>query len=166
MAKIDTWDGLFKVIENDLFDIMNGMNQNDGFNDNNPVTVVKQSVDSEVYQAYSPTWYETKFQLRDSVTATAANKLGNLIEVGIYHDKNKMEYDPNYPRHGSSYDIREILPEIIQGKKEWGVTNLFHANGAWRFARPYIEVAVRDLTKFKYRKWIKQELIKKGYRVV
>lgn len=173
MIKVDTWDQLFKVIEDDLFDIMDSMNQNDGFNDSNPVTVMKQKIDETVYHkdlAFTPKWYEPTFELRDSVEATQATKLGNMIEVTVKHNPSKIQ--ANGWTHGgnSSANMSELLPEIMNDSSRWGwIDGMFPKDpekAKWRFDRPYLELTVRDLTNFKFKKWIKQELIKKGYRVI
>lgn len=166
MAVVNTWAGLFAAIQGDLVDIMNSMDSEWGQDNDNPKYVMMQKVDEEVYQAYNPKSYRTTFQLRDSIEATRATVLGNLVEVTIHHNKDKIKADGWTHGGNSNADMSELLPEIINDASRWGwIDGLFPKDGAWRFDRPYLEMTVRDLTNGRYREWLMRQLIKKGYHV-
>lgn len=167
MAIVDTWDGLFNAIKRDVVDIMDGVESDWRSDNDNPKYVLMQHVDEESYRQYSPSWYQTSFELRDSVTASVANVVGDIVEVELYHDSEKMSYSPEVPSHGSpSGDIREVLPDIIQGNVKWGVNKMFPADGKWRFARQYAEKALKDLQDGRLKTWLTQQLHKKGYETI
>lgn len=165
MAGINTWDILFAKLQKDVVEIMNDIDRNYKNDNDNPKYVMMQHVDSEVYQTYTPEWYETSFQLRDSIEATEAKIAGDIVEVGLYHNSSKMKYDPSYPRHGSKEDIREYLPDIIEGEYKWGVNSTFPAKEGERWNRKtmYQEKTREDLRNGRFKAWLLGELIRKGY---
>ena len=170
MAKIDTWSALFAKIEKDVVDAMNDMDKDSNWknDNNNPKYVMMQYVDSEVYGTFDPLWYENTWALRDSIKASNAQIEGDVVEVGLYHDTDMMSklHDPEYPRYGSDSDISDILPDIIEGEYKWGANKVFPKTGEWRRKTWYQKKTADDLRSGRFKKWLKRQLIKKGYRVV
>ncbi len=171
IALIDNWDKLFATVKSDVLSVMQSMDTNWTNDNDNPKYVMMQHVDTDVYQSYVPRFYHQTFQLRDSITATRAKKSGSEIIVGLYHDKNKMDYDPENYVHGSpGWDIRYFLPEIIDhgasGTPRWGANQMFPADGAWRRDTMYIQNTVSDLQSGRFQHWLSENMRERGYIVI
>lgn len=133
--------------------------------------VLREHIDKDVYQAGRQTNYyaygtsQPTFTLRDSITTSKVKTNGNLSEISIYHDKNKMDFDPDNFIHGSRYwkdgvtDIRDILPMIIND----GLSGNLFGEGWWQNPRPYWSNALIELQQQgKIREWFIQALKKRG----
>lgn len=168
MAKTyDSIDALMKAIQTDVTDVLNRMKDTYASEQDNPKYVLMQHIDEDFYNQYVPKQYINSYDLRDSVEATRAKKLGNTVEVGLYHDKDKFTVDPDNFIHSSNYsdkDMTVLLPEIInEGSKRWG---LLFGDGDWRKPRPYINITAQDLASGKLKSWLSGKLVSKGWKVV
>lgn len=168
MAKtFDSIDELMKYVQKDVQDTMNRMKDTYASEQDNPKYVLMQHIDEDFYGEYSPRQYTNTYELRDSVEATRARKLGDTIEVGLYHNKDKFTVDPDNWQHGSNYsdkDMTVLLPEIInEGSKRWGY---IFGDGDWRKPRPYIQFTADDLRSGRLKCWLKGKLESKGWNVV
>lgn len=136
--------------------------------------LMKEHVDSDVYRkgfrtnSYAYGTSQPTYGLRDSITTTNSNINGNEVSTKIYHDKNKMIFDPDNFVHGSRYwkdgttDIRDILPEIVT----FGLSGDLFGSGWWQDERPYYQNTLKDLKdKGLLRKWFIEGLKAKGIDV-
>jgi len=131
--------------------------------------LLREHVDTDVYGAVTRTYYydgsaSPTGQLRESITTKKAIIKGNQVEAEIYHDSDKMEYDPDTYLHGSRYyspnDVRDMLPYFIdQGK----TGSLF--GPAWEaIKRPYITNTKTELSDGLLDRWMIEALKKRGIK--
>ena len=165
-----TYDSLEKLLNDlktDVFNSLDDASKTYTHENDNPKYVMMQKIDEVVYGAYNPQWYETTYELRDSVEATNARDLGDSVEISLYHDSNKFTVDKDNFQHGSNYsnkDMSVLLPEIINDSSRWGIIDgLFPKDGAWRFDRPYVDETLNALKDGRLKKWMLKKLKEKGY---
>ena len=137
--------------------------------------LLREHVDDDVYKK----GYQTKeyaygtsqptFTLRESITTSDVQTKGNEAQVSVYHDKNKMAFDPDNFVHGSRYwrdgttDIRDYLPMII----DMGLSGDLFGSGWWQDERPYFRNTLAELRdNGKLKQWFKEALVRQGLKVV
>jgi hypothetical protein len=115
--------------------------------------VAKEHVDSDVYQAYSPSVYEASFDLRESIHSGNADINGNSIEVTVTHNIDEIHSEaPN--RHYSvvdSYSPRDVSDWIPYLVSEGKTANIWgsDSNTAYLNPRPYMDNAKEELEQSK-----------------
>ena len=137
--------------------------------------LLREHVDSDVYQAGGKTNYyaygstQPTFELRDSISNSEVSVNGNSAEIKVFHDKDKMRFDPDNFVHGSNYwkdgvsDIRELLPRIIND----GLSGDLFGSGWWQKERPYFTKTIEEIqSKGLMRKWFQEGLAKQGIKTV
>jgi len=166
-------DSLLKGLEKDIAKTLNKTKDTYANEKDNPKYVMMQVIDDVVYKD-SNSWYENTFGLRDSVNATRAYRQGDYLAIDLFHDDDLWKANPDKFQHGSNYwgkrkdgsgkDIRDILPDIIQGNREWGTLNgLFPENGKWRTPKPYVDMTADELMAGRLRNWLHKKLTEKGW---
>jgi hypothetical protein len=137
--------------------------------------LMQNRVDVDVYMAGRQTNYyangtmQPTFGLRDSITTSQVKSSGNTAEVTVYHDSDKMQFDPDSFIHGSRYwkdgttDIRDILPEIVA----FGLSGDLFGSGWWQDERPYYQNTLKELKEQgKLRQWFIEALKKRGINAI
>ena len=139
------------------------------------VDVAKDRVDKDVYATYNPKQYNRTGQLRDSIDASEVKSSGNTAEVKISHNTDEIHATPPN-QHYSVVDGKssvESIAEIVHN----GRTGAIGQSGYWKDApwydegdafavpRPYMDNAREELENGKYKNFMKEELIKQGYKV-
>ena len=164
---VNSIEELLMAVKKDVFESLDDTSKTYTHENDNPKYVMMQKIDEVVYGAYNPTWYETTYELRDSVEATNARDLGDSVEISLYHDANKFTVDKANFQHGSNYSNKDtsiLLPEIINDSSRWGVIEgLFPSDGAWKFDRPYVDETLNALKDGRLKKWLLTKLKEKGY---
>ncbi len=105
-------------------------------------------------------------QLKESVTSTEVQIVGNEVTTKIHHDPNAMEYDAPTYLHGSSFydpgDVREMLPYLInEGKTGDLFGEVWHKLRRPYMTNTYNELISQDLV----RKWMIIALKSRGLNV-
>jgi len=128
--------------------------------------LVKEEIDKEVYSIPEGE-YERTGQLRDSMTNFPLKSKGNVAEVKIAHDIEKMTYDTSKFQHGSEYwsptDYREYVAETVHNGTSgtlFGSSNSLH----WRNPKPYMSNAKEEMEDGKYREFMEKEINKMGIK--
>ena len=137
--------------------------------------LLRQHVDSDVYQAGNRTNYyaygttQPTFELRDSISNSDVQVSGDSAEIRVYHDKNKMRFEPDDFVHGSNYwrdgvsDVRDILPLIINN----GLSGDLFGSGWWQEERPYFSNTIKEIqSQGLIKKWFQEGLAKQGIKTV
>jgi hypothetical protein len=145
---------LMKCIKNALDEVGEKVNE-----------LLREHVDDDVYKVgYKANYYaygdsQPTFDLRESVTTSDVKTNGNQSEVSIFHDKNKMRFEPDNFIHGSRYwkdgttDIREYLPMIV----DMGLSGDLFGSGWWQDERPYFRNTLAELRdNGKLKQWFKE----------
>ena len=133
--------------------------------------VVREHVDKDVYQAYSPSVYEATFELRESLFTKTPQIKNNIIEVEVKHNTDLINsYEPN--QHHSvvedynPQDVSDWIPYIVhEGKTAniWGDSS----DAAYLKPRPYFDNAREELEQSKeHVEALKNDLRSKGIVVV
>lgn len=135
----------------------------------------RENTDKYVYEAGNRTNYyaygttQPTFELRESISNSEVTKNGDSAEIRVYHDKDKMRFEPDDFVHGSRYwkdgftDIREILPKIIND----GLSGDFFGSGWWQEERPYFSKTIEEIqSKGLIKKWFQEGLAKEGIKTV
>ena len=109
--------------------------------------------------------YKRTGDLESSVTTSNVKVYGNELEVQVFHDPDKMEYDPENFIHGSRYfepnDVREMLPYLIDQGKTGGMFG-----NKWKdLMRPYMSNTIAELKDNTLEKWMVEALAKRGVSV-
>jgi hypothetical protein len=165
MAEITSWNQL----ENVLMNIVKSSLAEVGEKINDKL---RSHVESDVYinsnTSYAYGTGQPTYDLRESITTSEVKTTGNTAEVEVFHDKEKMKFDPDNFVHSSRYwkdgttDIREILPIII----DMGLGGSFFGDGWWTDERPYFRNTVKELHQGGLlNKWMKDALRKRGLSV-
>jgi hypothetical protein len=172
---VNSIDELIKVLKKDVFEAMDDMKKDYKQDNDNPKYVMMQKIDEKVYSGTN-SWYENSFGLRESVEATNAMDIGDVVEVGIYHDLTNDKFQANADewQYGSHYskkwgeDIREILPEILNNERQWGIIEgLFSSGASFRDKdRAYVDEALKDLKDGRLKRWLLKKMMAKGYEAV
>ncbi len=155
-------DYLLKIIKECLKEVADKVNDK-----------LRSHVDSDVYinrnNYYANGSGQPTYDLRESITTDEISQSGNEVSTKVFHDKNKMAFDPDNFIHGSRYwksgttDIRDILPKIIND----GLSGDLFGNGWWQDERPYFTNTLNELkSQGLIKKWFKEALNKRGIKTV
>jgi hypothetical protein len=134
---------------------------------------LRYHVDEEVYinrnNYYADGSGEPTYDLRESITTDEIKQSGNELSTKVFHDKDKMRFQPDDFIHGSRYwkdgvtDIREILPKIIND----GLSGDLFGSGWWQEERPYFTNTINELqSQGLIKRWFKEALAKRGIKSV
>lgn len=136
--------------------------------------LVKDRIDKDVYDVYSPTDYIRTNDLRESVQPSKVKSNGNVAEVTIGHDINLIRSTGNQHRSiaDDSSSVDSIAEIVHNGK-----VGAIYQSGYWRDApwyddsdafansRPYMDNAKEEMENGKYRDFMVEELEKQGIKV-
>lgn len=110
------------------------------------IKTVKEHIQSDVYNTYSPDVYNRTHTLENSLVGnTHVNNSGNQILLTIEHDENKMNYESVVYDKYIIEDQNAVVDWIVSGD----VYNLWHddPSEAYLNPRPYMENAEESLMK-------------------
>lgn len=133
--------------------------------------LVKDRIDKDVYDTYTPNSYERSYDLRESVEPSDIRSKGNISEVKISHNEDKIRSVGNQHRsvvdgRSSSHSIAEIVHN--------GKTGAIYQSGYWKDApwyrsddtfakpRPYMDNAKKEMEDGKYKEFMIEQLKKQG----
>jgi hypothetical protein len=165
---VNSIEELLMAVKKDVFESLDDIKNEYTHDNDNPKYVMMQKVDETVYSGTNK-WYDNSYELRDSIEATNATDLGDSVEISLYHNHDILQYDPEAWKHGSkNRDIRDILPEILNNERPWGVIEgLFNSDAAFRNKdRAYVDETVKELKDGRLKKWLLSKLVTAGYRGV
>jgi hypothetical protein len=156
--KITTFKELEKYLMSEVVEILNNDEDKDS-----PKQVLKDSLDSEFYDLYTPSVYDpSPSQITKKSIMSSATQVGNKFNLEVYHDTDMMSsYAGLYGGDSGSYyrymeggrDISQHIPDMIEN----GEIYPYNRSG-------YTEKARRDLEEGgKLRNFILKGLNKKGY---
>lgn len=167
MAKIDRLSQIDTVVMRIIADCMNEVAER-------AVKLLQKHVVKDVYTVgdrkdrayYYKGDAKPTYQLHDSVVHSKAEIKGLEVESKVFHDKDKMEFDPGTYLHGSNYfspnDVREMLPYIIDQGKSGGMFG-----DKWKnLMRPYMSNTRADLDDGLVADWMTEALNKRGIKVM
>lgn len=134
---------------------------------------LRYHVDGDVYinrnNYYANGTGEPTYDLRESITTDEIKQSANEVFTKVYHDKEKMRFQPDDFIHGSRYwkdgitDIREILPQIIND----GLSGSLFGEGWWQEPRPYFSDTLQELqSQGLIKRWFKESLNKRGVKTL
>lgn len=126
--------------------------------------LVKNRIDKDVYGVQpTPANYVRTYELRESVEPSKVKSKGNVSEIEIGHNTDKIR--PNPPnQHMSVIDGRssaESVAEIVHD----GKSGKIFGEGYWTQKRPYMSNAKGELEGGKYKEFMKDSLTKQGFTV-
>lgn len=158
MAKVTTYSDLLKQLEKVRDRAIKNIAKNEVLAD-----VVKENIQKEVYDSYTPTVYERSTNpnegLKNSVVSVLVDDR-NSPTIRINHDENKM----NHTSIVYGTDVGHMLPYwIINGS----VPNIFNDGiYIWQQPRDYIESSKEELRNGKFKAEITKELKNLGIKSV
>ena len=133
--------------------------------------VVREHVDKDVYQAYSPKVYEQTFELRESLHTKTPRVKNDVVEVEVKHNTDLIHsYEPN--QHHSvveDYNPQDVSAWIPYLVSEGQTYNLWDDNSdaAYLKPRPYFDNAKKELEQSKeHVETLKRELNARGIKVI
>ncbi len=162
---VNSIEELLMAVKKDVFNSLDDASKTYTHENDNPKYVMMQKIDEVVYSGTNK-WYDNSYELRDSVEATNATDLGDGAEISLYHNHDILQYTPDLWQHGSkNRDIRDILPEILNNERPWGVIEgLFNSDAAFRNKdRAYVDETLNALKDGRLKKWMLKKLKEKGY---
>lgn len=126
--------------------------------------LVKEEIEKEVYSIPAGE-YERTGGLKESMTNFPLESKGNVAEVKIAHDIDKMSYDTSRFQHGSEYwepnDYREYVAQTVHDGTSG---SLFGTSGHWREPKPYMDNAKEEMEDGKYKQFMEEEINAMGIK--
>lgn len=157
-----------------------GIKQNIGFAlDNIADAVVKklmENVDKDLYQAYSPQYYQRTRDFFDKIKKSEVKKIGDSYQVKIYFDTSAMSQISNLGGFGTrtsfddstSYGGQSISDLLVEWYEDTGTVDIFKSGRA----NPYPITPIHMVEKT--REWLNSQLTalimmefkKVGYNII
>ena len=109
--------------------------------------LVKDEIEKEVY-SISPGTYERTGDLKNSMTDFPLENKGNVSQVKIAHDTDKMSYNASKFQHASPYWSPWKYTNYVAETVHDGTSgSLFGENGHWRRPKPYMDNAKKQISE-------------------
>lgn len=155
MATVKTWKQLEAALQKARDKALKGTGEK-------TKELVKDEIEKEVYSIPQGT-YERTGDLKNTMTDFPLENKGNVSQVKIAHDTDKMSYNASKFQHGSDYwspnDYRKYVAQTVHDGTSG---SLFGENGHWREPKPYMDNAKKEMKDGKYKAFMIEMLKKDG----
>lgn len=122
-------------------------------------------IEQEVYGKGNPQDYERTYDLKNSITERpVTGARSEVASVIINHNTNLISFNPDMNQHGnhSHGSVAHAIPDIVHD----GLSGSAFGDGYWRAARPYMDVAAKDLSGGRFKRFMEDELRGMGFTVL
>lgn len=172
MAKVKKWSDLLSAINKVANKALDEVGKE-------ATNMVKDEIQKQVYDSYTPDWYSRTGQLKESVEVVDKKfSSRGISQIKIGHNFKKInpgsKDDGQYVSVVSGKSVVQSVPNIVHNgkagavyKKGYWRDSDWYKSGLHKFAepRPYMDNVKQKMKDGEYKKLMKKELRKQGIKV-
>lgn len=123
--------------------------------------IVKNRIDEDVYEKYTPVEYDRSYELRNSIISTEPTNNNGTITVEVKHDTNLINATPPN-QHMSVVDQSDVSSHLPKWINDGNIGHVF-GQGEWTEPRPYRDNTIEQIKQNDiFKKELKKELSKQN----